>query len=127
MQNFKDLKAWDKAHQLILQIYRERKTIFKDKVYSLTNQLGRAASSVPANIAEWCGKNSQKDLENLLNIAFGSGSEAGYFLLLAKDYECHPSNQNVILYDKVDEVERMLTALIYKVRINKIQLLMRFI
>ena len=69
MQNYKDLKVWKKAHLLTLNVYTESKVFPKDELYSLTNQLRRATSSVSANIAEGCGKNSQADLANFLNIA----------------------------------------------------------
>ena len=59
MQNFKELKVWQKAHQLTLNVYKESKSFPKDELYSLTNQLRRSCSSIPANIAEGCGKNTQ--------------------------------------------------------------------
>ena len=119
MQNYKDLKVWDKAHQLTLQVYKASKTFPKDELYSLTNQLRRAVSSVPANIAEGCGKKSQNDLANFLNIALGSANEAEYFLLLSKDLDYLPGEQYVILYDNVNEVKAMLISLISKVRTIK--------
>jgi four helix bundle protein len=122
MQNYKDLKVWDKAHQLTLQVYKATKTFPKDELYSLTNQLRRAISSIPANIAEGCGKKSQNDLANFLNIALGSANEAEYFLLLSKDLEYLPLDQYVILYDKVNEVKAMLISLINKVRPGKLSL-----
>jgi four helix bundle protein len=122
MQNYKDLKVWDKAHQLTLQVYKATKTFPKDELYSLTNQLRRAISSIPANIAEGCGKKSQNDLANFLNIALGSANEAEYFLLLSKDLEYLPLDQYVILYDNVNEVKAMLISLINKVRPGKLSL-----
>jgi len=59
MQNFKELKVWGKAHLFKLKVYEASKIFPKNEIYSLTNQLRRAASSIPANIAEGCGKNSQ--------------------------------------------------------------------
>jgi len=84
MQNFKDLKVWDKAHQLTLSIYKISASFPKEEVYSLTNQLRRASASIPANIAEGCGKNSQSDLANFLNISLGSANETEYFLILSR-------------------------------------------
>jgi four helix bundle protein len=62
MQNYKELKVWAKAHEVTLNIYKISKSYPKDEIYSLTNQLRRASASIPANIAEGCGKNSQLDL-----------------------------------------------------------------
>ncbi|GEO09687.1 four helix bundle protein [Segetibacter aerophilus] len=85
MQNYKDLKVWDKAHQFTLRVYEVTKGFPKEEIYSLTNQIRRSSSSIPANIAEGCGKNSQSDFANFLNIALGSSNEAEYFLILSKD------------------------------------------
>ncbi|HET9056582.1 MAG TPA: four helix bundle protein, partial [Chitinophagaceae bacterium] len=85
MQNYKELKVWEKAHDFTLKIYEATKIFPKEEIYSLTNQLRRAASSIPANIAEGCGKKSQLDFANFLNIALGSANEAEYYVILSKD------------------------------------------
>jgi len=59
MQNYKDLKFWEKAHSFTLKVYEWKKDFPKEELYSLTNQLRRSALSIPANIAEGCGKNSK--------------------------------------------------------------------
>src|SRR5690349_11476327 len=99
MQNYKDLKVWAKAHAFTLSVYELSKTFPKDELYSLTNQLRRAASSVPANIAEGCGKNSQGDFARYLSVALGSANEAEYFLLLSKDLKYLPENRFAELED----------------------------
>ncbi len=85
MQNYKDLKVWDKAHRFTLKVYEVTKSFPKEELYSLTNQLRRAASSIPANIAEGCGKNSNAEFAHFLNISLGSANESEYFLILSKD------------------------------------------
>lgn len=119
MQNYKDLKVWDKAHQLTLHVYKESKLFPKDELYSLTNQLRRATSSIPANIAEGCGKNSAPDLANFLNIALGSANEAEYFILLSKDLNYLSHEKYDLLFNMVNEVKAMLISLINKVRAPK--------
>lgn len=119
MQNYKDLKVWAKAHQLTLKIYSLSKGFPKEELYSLTNQLRRSISAIPANIAEGCGKNSQKDLGNYLNIALGSANEAEYFLLLSRDLEYLTLDEHDALNDNINEIKAMLISLISKVR-NKI-------
>lgn len=116
MQNYKDLKVWDKAHQLTVNVYQESKSFPKEETYSLTNQLRRAASSIPANIAEGCGKKSQSDFANFLNIALGSANESEYFLLLSKDLQYLSTEKHQILDRKVNEVKAMLISLINRVR-----------
>lgn len=85
MQNYKDLKVWEKSHLFTVKIYEITKSFPKEELYSLTNQIRRASSSIPANIAEGCGKNSNSDFANFLNIALGSANESEYFLILSKD------------------------------------------
>mgnify|MGYP003576407467 CR=1 FL=1 len=119
MQNYKELKVWQKAHQLTLNVYKASKDFPKDELYSLTNQLRRACTSIPANIAEGCGKNSQADLANFLNISLGSANESEYFILLSKDLEYLSVNDFEKLSDQVNEVKAMLIALIGRVRSPK--------
>jgi four helix bundle protein len=119
MQNYKDLKVWAKAHQLTLKVYLLSKGFPKEELYSLTNQLRRSISAIPANIAEGCGKHSQKDLGNYLNIALGSANEAEYFLLLSRDLEYLTLDEHDDLNDNINEIKAMLISLFSKVR-NKI-------
>ena len=85
MQAFRDLKVWDKAHQLTLEIYRQSGAFPRDELYGLTSQLRRSATSIAANIAEGCGRNGPNELRHFLEIAMGSASEVEYHLLLARD------------------------------------------
>jgi len=119
MQNYKDLKVWEKAHTFTLQVYATTKFFPKDELYSLTNQLRRAASSIPANIAEGCGKNSQSELAHFLNISLGSANEAEYFLLLSKDLSYLASEKHKELEEYINEIKAMLISLINKVRSSK--------
>lgn len=116
MQNYKDLKVWQKAHNFTLKVYEVTKSFPKDELYSLTNQLRRASSSVPANIAEGCGKNSNGEFAHFLNIALGSSNEAEYFLLLSKDLKYLPEEKYLELSDNINEIKAMLISLISKVR-----------
>ncbi|RZK51041.1 MAG: four helix bundle protein [Pedobacter sp.] len=119
MQNFKDLKVWEKAHQLTLSIYKTSAKFPKEEIYSLTNQLRRASASIPANIAEGCGKNSQADLANFLNISLGSANETEYFLILSRDLDYLTEEQFTILSNSINEVKAMLINLISRVRAPK--------
>ncbi len=116
MQNYKDLKVWNKAHEFTLMVYNVTKPFPKEEIYSLTNQLRRAACSIPANIAEGCGKNSQLDFANFLNIALGSSNEAEYYLILSKDLKYLSSDLFEKLLKMINEIKAMLIALISKVR-----------
>jgi len=116
MQNYKGLRVWQKAHFFTLKVY-EASTLFpKEEIYSLTNQLRRSASSIPANIAEGCGKNSKQEFAHFLNISLGSANEAEYFLLLSKDLKYMIEEKFLELTNIVNEIKAMLILLIGKVR-----------
>jgi len=116
MQNYKDLKVWEKAHSFTVKVYEDTRLFPKEELYSLTNQLRRAASSIPANIAEGCGKNTNLDFANFLNIAFGSANESEYFLILSKDLFYLTQEKFDPQFILVNQVKGMLIALINKVR-----------
>lgn len=116
MQNYKDLKVWGKAHQFTLMIYEATRDFPKVEQYGLTNQLRRASSSIPANIAEGCGKNTKNDFANFLNIALGSANEAEYFILLSTDLKYLNTELGGKLNNMINEIKAMLIALIAKVR-----------
>ena len=116
MQNYKELKVWEKSHLFTLNVYQETKSFPKEELYSLTNQLRRSASSVPANIAEGCGKKTNLELAHYLNIALGSANESEYFLILSKDLTYLSNDKFEILFTLINEVKGMLIALITKVR-----------
>ncbi len=116
MQDFKNLKVWEKAHGLTLEVYRHTKDFPKEELYSLTSQLRRSASSVPANIAEGCGKQTKADFAKFLNIALGSANETEYFLILSRDLNYINDDDFKILSKEANEVKAMLINLITKVR-----------
>jgi four helix bundle protein len=116
MQNYKDLKVWEKAHHFTLNIYAVTKSFPREEIFNLISQIRRAASSIPANIAEGCGKNSKLDFANFLNIALGSSNEVEYFLILNKDLGYLQQEDYEVLFQKINEVKGMLIALIGKVR-----------
>ena len=116
MQNYKDLKVWEKSHLFTLSVYHETKSFPKEEIYSLTNQIRRCASSIPANIAEGCGKKTNQELAHYLNIALGSANESEYFLILSKDLTYLSDEKFETLFSLINEVKGMLIALIIKVR-----------
>ena len=117
MQKYKDLKVWEKSHSFTLKVYEATKLFPKEEIYSLTNQLRRAASSIPANIAEGCGKKGQQEFAHYLNIALGSTNESEYFLLLSKDLNYLSIKTHNDLHLLINEIKAMLISLIGKVRV----------
>ena len=87
MRDFHKLGIWQRSHQLTLDVYKVSQAFPKDELFGLTSQIRRAASSIPTNIAEGCGRASNKVYAHFLQIAIGSASEVEYELLLAHDLE----------------------------------------
>jgi four helix bundle protein len=80
MRDFKEYKVWEKSHYLALEVYRVTATFPKEELYGLTSQIRRASTSIPANIAEGCGRSGNTELARFLQIAMGSASELEYHL-----------------------------------------------
>ena len=72
MRDFKGLKVWQKAHHLTLAVYQAAMSFPRDELYGLTSQLRRCAASIPANIAEGCGRKGDVEFARFLQIAQGS-------------------------------------------------------
>ena len=116
MQDFHTLRVWEKSHQLTLDVYRATMTFPNEELYGLTSQIRRASSSIPANIAEGCGRGGNIELKQFLNIALGSASELEYHLLLARDLNHLKMADYERLVDNTIEVKKMLAALIAKIK-----------
>lgn len=118
MQDYRKLQVWQRSHYLTIEIYQITNNFPREEMFGLTSQIKRATSSVPANIAEGCGRNSNKDFAQFLNISLGSLNESTYFVLLAKDL----NYINVELFEKLNnecnEIKAMLISLINKIRNN---------
>lgn len=116
MRDFKTLKVWQKSHVLAVSLYRVTGNFPKEEIYGLASQVRRAAVSIPANIAEGCGKDSEAEFDRYLQIAGGSASELGYHLLLCHDIGLLRSQDCESFGEKVSEIKKMLTTLLKKIR-----------
>lgn len=110
MQDFRKLDVWTKSHELALDVHR---TLAKlRKIESGTrSQLNRAAQSIPANIAEGCGRSSSAELARYTDQAIGSATELEYHLLLTKDLGSLPEPEFERLTSNTVQVRRMLFGL----------------
>ena len=106
-RDFRDLLVWQKAHRLVLEVYRISQEFPKPEMYGLTAQLRRAAVSIPANIAEGFRKRGQADKARFFNIAEGSLEEVHYYLILASDLGYADCTH---LVDCLHDVSRLLRA-----------------
>jgi four helix bundle protein len=114
MRNFRELKIREKSHQLTLLIYQATKNFPKEELFGLTSQIRRACSSIPANIAEGCGRQTERDFARFLQIAFGSVSELEYHLLLANDLKLLNSDSYKVMENLLLEIKKMLASFIQK-------------
>lgn len=112
MRDYRRLVVWSKAHALTLRMYGETSGFPRDEVYGLTSQIRRAVASIPANIAEGCGRDSDRELARFLLISMGSANETEYHLLLAKDLGYLSSDAYASLAADVAEVKRMMSGLL---------------
>lgn len=114
MRPFRDLQVWHKAYALTLAVYQASSSFPRDEVYGLTAQVRRAAVSVPANIAEGCGRDSTAELARFMRIAAGSASELECEILLARDLGYVTAEHYSELDAAITEVKRMLAAYIQR-------------
>lgn len=114
MRDFRQLKVWENAHVLALAVYNATSTFPKTEAFGLTSQLRRAAVSIPANIAEGCGRSGEPELARFLRIALGSASELEYHLILSADLNYLNKSDSQVLSEQVTAIKRMLTSLIQK-------------
>lgn len=113
MRDFKQLTFWKRSHSLTLKIYQLTKTSFpREEMFGLTSQIQRSSSSIPTNIAEGCGRNTNPDFRRFLVIATGSSSELEYQLILAKDLGYISDIIYSELSDELIEIRKMLYSYI---------------
>lgn len=108
MHNFKELKVWQNSKNLVLDIYKDTENFPKTEIFGLTNQIRRASVSVPSNIAEGCGRSSNKDLTRFLDIANGSSRELETQLIIANELKFLDDSSFNTLIKKLDEVQKMI-------------------
>ncbi len=120
IKTFRDLKVWQKAHQLVIGVYKITKKFPSEERFGLTSQIRRSAASIPTNIVEGFKRRSNKEFAYFLNIADSSLEETKYHLILALDL----GNINQKEYDELDEIcseiGRMLCGLQAKLKANTV-------
>lgn len=119
MRDLRKLQVWEKAHQLTLAMYKATTTFPQTELYGLTSQIRRASASIPTNIAEGCGRDTETELARFMHIAAGSASELEYHLLLAHDLNFLPDAIYTELHTNITEVKRMLTTFTQKLKADR--------
>jgi four helix bundle protein len=122
MKDFRDLQVWAKSHALTLTVYRATSSFPKEELYGLTSQMRRSSASIPANIAEGCGRSGNGEFYRFLQISTGSASELEYHILLARDLGFLAQGDFESLTGQVQEVKKMLAGLIKRVESERTRL-----
>ena len=112
MRTFQELIIWQKSHQLTLNIYSISASFPKVEIYGLVSQMRRSSSSIPTNIAEGCGRNSNPEMRRFLIISTGSCSELEYQLILSKDLNYIQATVFKELSESVVEIRKMIYSFI---------------
>ena len=112
MRTFQELIIWQKSHQLTLNIYSMSASFPKVEIYGLVSQMRRSSSSIPTNIAEGCGRNSNPEMRRFLIISTGSCSELEYQLILSKDLNYIQATVFKELSESVVEIRKMIYSFI---------------
>jgi four helix bundle protein len=112
MGDFHQLVVWQKAHRLALEVYRATSEFPQHEMFGLTTQARRAGVSIPANIAEGCGRGGDRELIRFLRISLGSASELEYHLLIARELSYLSELEYANVAHATVEVKRMLRRLL---------------
>ncbi len=120
MRDFRELRVWEKGHRLALDIYEATGGFPREETYGLRAQLRRCCASIPANIAEGCGRSGEAELGRFMLVAMGSASELEYHLLLARDLKLLNARDYEHLSQRTTEIKRMLSTFITKLRQSKL-------
>ena len=116
MKTYKELIVWQKSINLVSMIYSSTKDFPKEEIYGLTNQIRRAAVSIPSNIAEGFGRNSKNDFKRFLKISIASLFEVQTQLEISKNLLFLSEENYKIVFDATREIEAMLSSLIRKLK-----------
>jgi four helix bundle protein len=108
MHNFKNIIAWQKAMSLVKDVYLLTEKFPKQEVYGLASQINRSAISIPSNIAEGSGRNSNKDFMRFLDISISSSFELETQILLAKELSFITDEKMTLILEKLAEVQKLI-------------------
>ena len=120
MKDFRQLQVWQRSHQMNLDVYRSTEAFPKHEWYGLRSQIRRCSGSIPANIAEGCGRHGDGDFYRFLDVASGSASELDYHLQVAKDLDYVSTGDYRRILADLTAVRRMLSALLRKVDVDRL-------
>ncbi len=116
MRDYKKLIVWERAHKLAVNVYKLTNTYPKEELFGITSQLRRAVISIPTNIAEGCGRKSEKEFSRFLSIAAGSASETEYLIILSSELNFLSKDLAEPLIIEINEIKKMLN--VFQIKLN---------
>lgn len=116
MQDFRNLKVWQKAHELTLLIYKLTLDFPREELFGLRNSLRKTSVDIPALIAEGCGKPSDAEFSRSLFLALGLASKLEYYAFLAFDLEMFSDHHYRLINSEIIEVKKMLNGFKQRLR-----------
>ena len=114
MNNYRELKVWQKSMDLVEKVYEIVSSFPKEEKYGLISQIQRSAVSIPSNIAEGTGRNSNKEFRNFLGIANGSSNELVTQLIISMKVNYVKENELDAIFSLITEIQKMNFSLIKK-------------
>ena len=118
MRDYKKYTVWNEGHLLVLEVYKITNSFPEDELYGLSSQIRRAMVSVPTNIAEGCGRETDKDFKRFLVIAHGSATEVEYLLFLSNELNFVKNKEYLELNKRIIILRKQLHKLIIKIKAN---------
>ena len=116
MRDFRKYNIWELSHKLTLDIYTVSREFPQNESYSIVSQIRRASASIPTNIAEGCGRDSDAEFNRFLTIALGSASEVEYQLILSKDLNYINETSFINLTEEINIIKRKIYSLKQKLK-----------
>ncbi len=111
MNNYKELNVWQKAIELVKEVYKLTNNFPINEQYGLTSQIRRAAVSIPSNIAEGAGRRSNKEFEHFLSISLGSCFELETQIIIGQELNYANSDNCDVTVKLITEVQKMIRGL----------------
>lgn len=118
-KSFREVRAWQKAHEFVLAFYKTKKMFPDDEKFALIPQFQRAAVSIAANIAEGYKKLSKADKLRFMNIAQGSLEECRYYIILSHDVGYYSKDVANDMWTKIEAASTVLNAYCKAIKDNK--------
>ena len=116
MKDFKKYDIWKLSHVFTLKIYETTKSFPQKEIYGIISQIRRASSSIPTNISEGCGRDSDAEFNRFLTIALGSASEVEYLIILSKDLNYLVEDTFIKLNEDINTIKRKIYTLKQKLK-----------